>query len=233
MMFWQKEIETMSADQLAGIQLAKLKETVANCYDNVPYYRQTLDELGILPGDIRSLTDLSRLPFTKKDAFAQNYPFGLLARPMRDIVRFTARRHEGQAQNRCLYRKDLDTWTDCVARVLCAGGAGPDDIAQISFGYGLFTGAQGLHQGLDASAAPCPDVCGQHRKATDDYAGPGRNGSDCHTVLCAVLKRSRQTERPCRKLKLRLGFFGAEGCTPERAGRLKITFTSSPRTTTA
>lgn len=86
-MFWQKELETMSRDQLADLQLKKLKETVARCYHNVPYYQKIFKEQGILPEDIRSLDDLKKLPMTRKAALRENYPFKLLACPMRDVVR--------------------------------------------------------------------------------------------------------------------------------------------------
>lgn len=225
-MFWQKEVETMSRDQLADVQLSKLKETVANCYQNVPYYRQLLSQAGVEPGDIKALSDVRGLPFTHKSALRDHYPFGLLARPMRDVVRIHGSSGTTGKPTMVAYtRNDLSVWSDCVTRVVCAGGATPEDVAQISFGYGLFTGALGLHQGLERlGCAVIPMSSGNTEKqlmlmqdldvtvliATPSYA----------LYLSEVAAQKGIVD----KLKLRVGFFGAEGCTPEMRRQIECNF---------
>lgn len=149
-MYWQEELETLDREQLAGIQLKGLQKTVANCYENVPYYREKLSRLGIHPSDIKTLDDVRKLPFTKKSELRDNYPYGLFARPIKEMVRIHGSSGTTGKPTIVGYtRHDLDIWSDCVARVVSAAGATSGDVVQIAFGYGLFTGALGLHQGLE------------------------------------------------------------------------------------
>ena len=149
-MFWQKECETMSREDLNKVQLSRLQWTVANCYDNVPFYRARLDEAGMKPQDIRSLADLKYIPMTDKCHVRDNYPYGMFARPMKDVVRIQGSSGTTGKPTIVGYtRHDVNLWTDLVARLLVAVGVTNEDVAQISFGYGLFTGAHGLHQALD------------------------------------------------------------------------------------
>ncbi len=161
-----KHIETMSRADMRALQLERLKATVANCYDNVPFYRAKLEAIGFNPSMIKSLSDLQNIPFTVKDDLRENYPFGLLARSMREIVRIHGSSGTTGKPTIVAYTKDdLAMWTECVARLCVMAGATPDDIAQVAFGYGLFTGALGLHQGLEhIGASVIPMSSGQTEK---------------------------------------------------------------------
>ena len=152
-MIWSKN-ETLSREELNALQLARLQETVARVYERVPYYRAKMEGAGVRPSDIKSLADLQKLPFTTKQDMRDTYPFGLFAVPKEEVVRIHASSGTtgkptvvGYTQN------DLDTWTDCVSRIACMGGASKTDVAQICFGYGMFTGAFGLHYGLEKIGA--------------------------------------------------------------------------------
>lgn len=223
-MFWQKELETLDRPALQQMQLEKMQQTVRRCYENVPYYRAQLDALGLGPDCIATLDDVRRLPFTKKAALRDNYPFDLLACPMRDVVRIHGSSGTTGKPTMVAYtRQDLDVWSDCVTRIVCAGGATPDDVAQIAFGYGLFTGALGLHQGLEKlGCAVIPMSSGNTEKQLMLM-------QDLHvTVLVATpsyaLYLSEVAAQKGLKLDLRIGFFGAEGCTPEMRAQIERNF---------
>ena len=152
-MIWSKE-ETLTRAEMEALQLARLQETVARVYERVPYYRAKMDGAGVQPSDIKSLADLQKLPFTTKQDMRDTYPFGLFAVPKEEVVRIHASSGTtgkptvvGYTQN------DLEIWTDCVSRIACMGGASKTDVAQICFGYGMFTGAFGLHYGLEKIGA--------------------------------------------------------------------------------
>ena len=152
-MIWDKE-ETLPREEIEAIQLAKLKDTVRYIYDRVKPYRDKMDAAGIKPDDVQTLEDLKRLPFTYKADFRDNYPDGLFAVDKKDIVRYHASSGTTGKPTVVGYtRNDLDMWLNNVARLACMGGATADDVAQISFGYGTFTGALGLHGGLEKIGA--------------------------------------------------------------------------------
>ena len=164
-MIWSKE-ETFSREEMEALQLARLQETVQRVYDKVPYYRAKMDEKGVKPQDIKTLADLSKLPFTTKQDMRDTYPFGLFAVPQDEIVRIHASSGTTGKPTVVGYtRGDLETWTDCVARIACMGGATEKDISQICFGYGMFTGALGLHYGLERiGSAIVPSSTGNSEK---------------------------------------------------------------------
>ncbi|MBE7085204.1 MAG: phenylacetate--CoA ligase, partial [Clostridiales bacterium] len=140
-MIWSKE-ETLSRAEMETLQLARLQETVQRVYDKVPYYRAKMDEKGVKPQDIKTLKDLAKLPFTTKQDMRDTYPFGLFAVPQEEIVRIHASSGTTGKPTVVGYTQgDLETWTDCVSRIACMGGASSKDVAQICFGYGMFTGA--------------------------------------------------------------------------------------------
>ena len=148
-MIWSKE-ETFSREKIEQIQLERLKETVNRVYDKVPYYRAKMDAVGIKPEDIQSLSDLQKLPFVTKQDMRDTYPFGLFAVEKDKLVRIHASSGTTGKPTVVGYTKnDLDIWTECVSRIACMGGATEKDVAQICFGYGMFTGALGLHYGLE------------------------------------------------------------------------------------
>ncbi len=147
--YYQPDIETISRDALRAVQSERLLTTTINCYANIPFYRRTMDAQGIAPGDIRSLDDLSRLPFTTKQDMRDAYPFDLFAIDVHDKVQ---RLHasSGTTGNAtvCGYtQKDIDNWGDCFARCIAQVGGGSESIIQIAYGYGLFTGGLGAHEG--------------------------------------------------------------------------------------
>ncbi len=164
-MIWSKE-ESISREEMEALQLSRLQETVKRVYEKVPYYREKMERAGVTPQDIRCLADLSKLPFTAKQDMRDTYPFGLFAVEQDELVRIHASSGTTGKPTVVGYTQgDLDTWTDCVARIACMGGASKKDIAQICFGYGMFTGALGLHYGLEKiGAAIVPSSTGNSEK---------------------------------------------------------------------
>ena len=164
-MIWSKE-ECLDRSEIEALQLARLKETVARVYDKVPYYRAKMEAVGVKPQDIQTLKDLAKLPFTTKQDMRDTYPFGLFAVEKEKLVRIHASSGTTGKPTVVGYtREDLETWTDCVSRIACMGGASAEDVAQICFGYGMFTGALGLHYGLEKiGAAIVPSSTGNSEK---------------------------------------------------------------------
>lgn len=164
-MIWAKE-ETLPREEIEKIQLEKLKKLVVRMYEGAPYYRKKMDEANVKPEDIQTLKDVQKLPFTTKQEMRDNYPFKMLMVPMREIKRIHASSGTTGKPTVVAYtQNDLDMWSECVARLAAAGGATKDDIAQICFGYGMFTGALGLHCGLEKiGAAIIPSSTGNTQK---------------------------------------------------------------------
>ena len=164
-MIWAKE-ETMSRAEIEAIQLKRLKETVRRVYEKVEPYRRKMEEAGIKPEDIRTLKDLEKLPFTTKQDMRDNYPYGLFAVPLKKLRRIHASSGTTGKPTVVGYtEQDLEVWKECVARLAAAAGGTEDDIAQICFCYGMFTGALGLHCGLEKlGAAIIPSSTGNTQK---------------------------------------------------------------------
>ena len=164
-MIWSKN-ETLSREELEKIQFERLIDTVNTVYEKVPYYRDKMIEAGIKPSDIKSLKDLQKLPFTTKQDMRDTYPFGLFAVDKDELVRIHASSGTTGKPTVVGYTKrDLDTWTECVSRIACMGGAEKSDVSQICFGYGMFTGALGLHYGLEnIGSAIVPSSTGNSEK---------------------------------------------------------------------
>ena len=218
-MFFQKDMETMPRKQLEELQLERLKWTVDYCYRNVPFYTKKLDEAGVTADSIKSLDDIRRIPPTTKADLRDNYPFGLFAKPMKEIVRIHASSGTTGKPTVVGYTAhDLDMWSDCVARIVMAAGATSDDIVQISFGYGMFTGALGLHYGLEkVGATVVPNSSGNTEKALmfmRDFGTTALVATPSYAMhMCDT---AQKLEYPMSAYsKLRLGLFGSEGCTPE------------------
>ena len=143
-------IETASRDEIAALQLARLRTTLQHAYDSVPHYRSSFDEAGLAPADLTSLGDLARFPFTVKDDLRRNYPFGMFAVPLAQVVRIHASSGTTGIPTVVGYtRNDLDMWAGIVARSLRAAGARSGDMVHVAYGYGLFTGGLGLHGGAE------------------------------------------------------------------------------------
>ena len=164
-MIWAKE-ETTSRGEIEALQLKRLQKTVKRVYEKVEPYRRKMVEAGVKPEDIKSLKDLSKLPFVTKQDMRDNYPFGLFAVPKDELVRIHASSGTTGKPTVVGYtKKDLDMWTECVSRIAALGGATKKDVAQICFGYGMFTGALGLHFGLEnIGAAIVPSSTGNTEK---------------------------------------------------------------------
>lgn len=147
-MYYQPDIETMSREDLEALQLERLKALVKRVYQKIPFYKESFDKAGINPEDIKSLADLTKLPFTVKQDMRDAYPFGLFAVPRKDVVRVhCSSGTTGTATVVGYTQKDLENWGDCFARALYGAGCGPDSTLQIAYGYGLFTGGLGAHNG--------------------------------------------------------------------------------------
>ncbi len=217
-MFFQKEFETMSRKQIEEIQLERLKYTVNYCYTHVPFYKKKMDAAGVSPDQIKTLDDIRRIPPTTKADLRDNYPFGLFAVPMKDIVRIHASSGTTGKPTVVGYTKhDLDMWSDCMARLCAAAGATAEDIVQISFGYGMFTGALGLHYGLEKlGCAVVPNSSGNTEKALmymRDFKTTALVATPSYALYMAETAKS--LDYPMSDYHLRLGLFGSEGCTPE------------------
>lgn len=217
-MFFQKEFETMSRKQIEEIQLERLKYTVNYCYTHVPFYKKKMDAAGVSPDQIKTLDDIRRIPPTTKADLRDNYPFGLFAVPMKDIVRIHASSGTTGKPTVVGYTKhDLDMWSDCMARLCAAAGATAEDIVQISFGYGMFTGALGLHYGLEKlGCAVVPNSSGNTEKALmymRDFKTTALVATPSYALYMAETAKS--LDYPISDYHLRLGLFGSEGCTPE------------------
>lgn len=217
-MFFQKEIETMSRPEIEALQLERLKWMVNYCYENVPFYHERLEKAGVTGDKIKTLSDIQYIPFTTKDDIRDNYPFNMLATPMKKIVRIHASSGTtGKPTVGAYTKKDLDTWSDHVARVAVAAGATEDDIFQISFGYGLFTGALGLHYGLEKiGATVIPASSGNTAKQLMMFRDFGVTGLVATPSYALYLgEMVRESGYPRDAYKLRLGLLGSEGCTEE------------------
>lgn len=224
-MIFQKDIETMSRSDIESIQLERLKRIVKYCYDNIGFYNKKLSEAGVFDGGkIKTLSDVKYIPFTTKDDIRDNYPFNMLAVPMKDIVRIHASSGTTGKPTVGVYTKqDLDMWSDCVARVAMAGGATADDIIQISFGYGLFTGALGLHYGLEKiGATVIPASSGNTAKQLMMFRDFGVTGLVATPSYALYLSEAmKEAGYPMSNYKLRLGILGSEPCTEEMRAQIE------------
>lgn len=226
-MFFQKEIETMPRAKLQELQLERFKSIVAYCYGNSPFYTKKFDAIGLKPHHIKTLKDIKLIPFTTKEDFRENYPYGLFATPMNQITRIHA--SSGTTGKPIVVgytASDLDIWSDCVARFIVSSGGSKNDIVQNSFGYGLFTGALGLHMGWEkVGAAVVPISSGNTErqlmlmrdlKVTALVATPSYG-----LYLAETMQKMGLTPND---FSLRIGFFGAEASTKETHDQLQKLF---------
>jgi len=225
-MFFQKDMETMERGALEAVQLNRLQETIARCYEKVPFYKRKLDEAGLKPDSFQRLQDLRKLPFTMKADLRDNYPCGLFAVPRSEVIRYHGSSGTTGKPTMVGYtRRDLDTWSDLVARVAVEAGAVPGDVAQIAFGYGLFTGAFGLHQGLEKiGAGIIPMSSGNTDKQLmlmEDFGATLLIATPSYAVYLSELAHERGISE---RLKLRVGLLGSEACTDEMRKRIEDNF---------
>jgi phenylacetate-CoA ligase len=215
MTFWNKEAETMPREELEKLQFSRLSGVLDRIYNHVPFYKERFDELGIKPQDVASLDDLTKLPFTTKSEMQQSYPYKMFASPMEDIIRVHASSGTtGQPTVVGYTRNDIDAWSELIARLLTAGGVTKNDIVQVSFGYGLFTGGFGLHYGIEkVGATVIPVSSGNTDRQLLIMEEFGTTVLIC-TPSYAVYLGEVIAERGLEdKLSLRVGCFGAEPWT--------------------
>ena len=146
--YYQPELETMPVEEIKKLQSEKLVKQVRHVYDNVEYYRKLMDEKGVTPDDIKGIEDLYKLPFLSKADLRDAYPYGLLGKPLSECVRIHSTSGTTGKRVVAFYtQNDVDLWEDCCARAIVAAGGTEDDVCQVAYGYGLFTGGAGLHGG--------------------------------------------------------------------------------------
>ena len=226
-MFFQKDIETMKRADLEALQLERLKHTVDYCINNVPFYAKRLAEAGVTGDKIKQLSDIQYIPYTTKADIRDNYPYGLFAKPLKDIVRIHASSGTTGKPTVVGYTKnDINNWSDCVARFCTAVGVTDEDVAQISFGYGLFTGALGLHYGLEKiGCSVIPISSGNTEKQVmvlKDFGATALISTPSYAMYMSEVAREMGVSND--DLKLRIGLFGSEGCTNELRDKIEQGF---------
>lgn len=212
-MIWNEKMECASRDEMAAIQSERLINTVKRVYHNIPGYRAKMQEKGLLPGDIKSVEDISKLPFTIKTDLRDNYPFGMFTVPMSEIVRLHASSGTTGKPTVVGYtRNDLQMWAEVVTRSLCMAGAHKNDIVQVAYGYGLFTGGLGLHYGTEnLGATVIPISGGNTQKQIQLMQDFGSTVVACTPSYALFLAESmKEMGVDPASLKLRIGIFGAE-----------------------
>lgn len=224
-MYFQKDIETMPRADIEKMQLERLQRLVKYCYDNVPFYHKRLSEAGVCPEKIKTLSDIQYIPYTTKADLRDNYPCGLFAVPQSKIVRMHASSGTTGKPTVVGYTaNDLDHWSDCVARLAMAAGADENTIVQICFGYGLFTGALGLHYGLEKiGATVVPSSSGNTEKQIMLMQDFGTNALVATPSYAQYIGELAREKGVLDKLQLKLGLFGSEGCTIEMRNAIEKT----------
>ncbi|NOY61197.1 MAG: phenylacetate--CoA ligase [Calditrichaeota bacterium] len=215
-MIWNEHFESMDREELRKKQGERLKEMVDRIYYNVPFYRKKLQEIGMEPGDIKGIDDLRHLPFTTKQDLRDNYPFGLFAVPLSEIVRVHASSGTTGRPTVVGYtRRDINLWSEVMARTLYAAGASKEDIVQIAYGYGLFTGGLGVHYGTEKVGATVIPISGGNTKKQIQLIKDFKSTVlACTPSYALYLAEAMEDEGISPKdLDLRVGIFGAEPWT--------------------
>ncbi|MBR8708581.1 phenylacetate--CoA ligase family protein [Bacteroides pyogenes] len=215
-MIWNEAIECMDRESLRKIQDIRLRKIVEYVYHNTPFYRRKMHEMGLTPDDIQSIDDITKLPFTTKHDLRENYPFGLCAVPMSQIVRIHASSGTTGKPTVVGYtRKDLSSWMECLSRAYTAYGADRSDVFQISYGYGLFTGGLGAHSGAEnIGASVIPMSSGNTKKQITLMHDFGATVLCCTPSYALYLADAiTESKLPRDDFKLRIGVFGAEPWT--------------------
>jgi phenylacetate-CoA ligase len=212
-MIFDIEYETLPREALEAIQLKRLQATLSRVYATVPFYKKKLDEAGVLPGDIKSREDLQRIPFTTKQDLRDNYPFGMFAVPMANVVRIHASSGTtGQPTVVGYTARDINTWAELMARSLSAAGASRGDIIHNAYGYGLFTGGLGIHYGAEKLGASVIPVSGGNTKRQviimKDFKPTILTATPSYTLHLA--EAAEEMGVSFRDLHFKAGVFGAE-----------------------
>lgn len=211
------DIECADREKIGAIQLEKLKKQVEYTYENVDYYKKQMDEMGVKPSDIQTLDDIQKLPFTDKSALRETFPFGMFATPMDEIVELHA--SSGTTGKPIVVgytQSDMDVWSECIARLVQMAGVLPGDIAQMAFGYGMFTGGFGLHYGLQRlGCVMVPAGSGntkRHIQMIEDYGTTVLIATPSYAMhICEV---GEEMGYDWESSTLRVGLFGGEPCPP-------------------
>jgi phenylacetate-CoA ligase len=216
MEIWNRHFECMDRDGIRHVQSERLRETVERVYFNVPYYRNKMQEAGIGPESIRSIDDIAKLPYTTKQDLRDNYPFGLFAVPMSEIVRVHASSGTTGKPTVVGYtRNDISTWSEVMARTLTSAGANRNDFIQVAYGYGLFTGGLGLHYGGEKIGASVIPISGGNTvrqiQLMHDFGSTVLACTPSYALFLAEAIQESGINRD--DLKLRVGVFGAEPWT--------------------
>ncbi|TNJ36850.1 phenylacetate--CoA ligase family protein [Prosthecochloris vibrioformis] len=217
-MIWNQHIETMDREEMRTLQGERLQNMVERIYNNVPFYRHKLQDQGIEPGDITSIDHLHHLPFTTKQDLRDNYPFSLFAVPQDQVVRLHASSGTTGKPTVVGYtQRDIETWSEVVARSLTMAGVTRSDIIQVAYGYGLFTGGLGLHYGAEhLGASVIPISGGNTQKQLQLMQDFGSTVIACTPSYAAFLGEAiRHEQIDPRQIKLKAGIFGAEPWTEE------------------
>lgn len=222
-MIWNETKECMSRDQMTNLQSARLVKLVDYVYHNVEFYRKKMQAVGLMPGDIRSIEDITKLPFTTKDDLRDNYPFGLFAVPNSQIVRIHASSGTtGKATVVGYTRHDLEVWSECVARCLTMANVCKDDIIQIAYGYGLFTGGLGAHDGAQKiGATVVPMSTGNSKKLTTMMVDFGATAIAATPSYLLHIAEVLEEEGLLDKIKLKSAICGAEPWTEKMRNELE------------
>ena len=215
-MIHNPQMECMAREDMRKLQSERLAATVKRCYENVPFYKRKMDELGVKPEDIKTVDDVTKLPFTTKYDLRDEYPFGLQAVPADQIKRIHASSGTtGKPVVGTYTQNDLDMWAECVARVLAVGDIGPGDVVQVAYGYGLFTGGLGVHDGIAKTGAiQLPTSSGNSSKQImmmQDMGTAAIAATPSYALHLAEVMEKMKVDPST--LKLRVGFFGAEPWT--------------------
>ena len=217
MRMFSPEIETMPRVKIREMQLERLKHIVRYAYENVPMYKERFDKIGLKPEHIKTLKDIEKIPYTTKDDLRDNYPFKLLAVPMKKIIRVHASSGTTGKPITCGYtRADLDNWSTCIARILTMAGATDEDIFHVAFGYGLFTGGFGLHYGIEKLGATVVPVSSGNTERQimllKDFGATALIATPSYAMYLAETAKKMDV---LKDLKLRLVCMGAEASTAE------------------
>ena len=216
-MIWNEAKECMSRDELQSLQSARLVKLVDRVYHNVEFYRKKMQQLGIEPGDIKGIEDITKLPFTTKNDLRDNYPFGLFAVPQSQIVRVHASSGTtGKATVVGYTRKDISVWSECVARAFAQAGLGRDDVIQIAYGYGLFTGGLGAHYGAEnLGATVVPMSTGNTKKLVTMMKDFGATAIACTPSYLLHIAETLEAGDDIKDIKLKAAICGAEPWTEQ------------------
>lgn len=224
--YYQKEIECASREQIRAWQDERLVKQVHNVWDNVPYYRKKMEEKGLTPEDIKGVDDLHKLPFVTKDDLRQAYPYGLLARPLKDCVRIQSTSGTTGKRVVAFYTQhDIDLWEDCCARAIMAAGGTNEDVCQVSYGYGLFTGGPGLNGGSHkVGCLTIPTSSGNTERQIMFIRDLNATILCCTPSYAAYLAESmKEMGLTPDQIPLKAGIFGAEAWSQEMRRNIEET----------